>query len=70
MFRGWEVQTQKIAIPMNISSKNLFTKNDQVYTHYIDLVEALIRHLKLRLACRELRSSCTTCKSYRELLTL
>ena len=66
MFGGWEVQTQKTTITMNIFSKNSFRKNDLLCKDYINLVEAKIRHQKLRLTCRELRKSCTTCKSYRE----
>ena len=43
MFRGWEVQTQKITIKMiYISSKNLSTKIGLVDTHYMRLVEAII----------------------------
>ena len=34
---------------MNISFTNLFTKNDLVNTYYINLVETIIRHQKLRL---------------------
>ena len=54
IFRGWEVQTQKITITIiYISLKNLLTKNDLAYKYYINLVEAIIRHQKLRPTCRE-----------------
>ena len=54
IFRGWEVQTQKITITIiYISLKNLLTKNDLAYKYYINLVEAIIRHQKLRPSCRE-----------------
>ena len=33
MFVGWEIQTQKITITINIFSKNLFTKNDLYILH-------------------------------------
>ena len=33
---------------MNVSSKTMFTKNDLLYTDYINVVEAIIRHQKLR----------------------
>ena len=36
--------------------------------YYINLVEAIIRHQKSRLTCRESLRSCTTCKNERELL--
>ena len=55
---------------MNISSKNLFTKNVLVYIYYINLVEAIIRYLKFCLTCSVLRSSWTADKSYKELLSL
>ena len=53
---------------MFLSFKNLVTKNVLAYTCYINLVEAIIRHQKLRLTRRVLRSSCTVCKSYSEFL--
>ena len=54
IFRGWEVQTQKITITIiYISLKNLLTKNDLAYKYYINLVEAIIRQQKLRPTCRE-----------------
>ena len=54
IFRGWEVQTQKITITIiYISLKNLLTKNDLAYKYYINLVEAIIRHQKLRPTCRK-----------------
>ena len=33
MFVGWEIQTQKIIITINIFSKNLFTKIDLYILH-------------------------------------
>ena len=33
MFVGWEIQTQKITITINIFSKNLFTKIDLYILH-------------------------------------
>ena len=36
----------------NVSFKNLFTKIDLTYTYYINLPEAIIRHLKLPLEKR------------------
>ena len=54
IFRGWKIQTQKIAITIiYISFKNLLTKNGLTYTYYINLDESIIRHQKLRLTCRE-----------------
>ena len=55
----------------NLNNKDLyffqkFTKNDLVYTYYINLVEATIRHQKLSLTCRELRSSCMECNSFQD----
>ena len=49
--------------------ENMLTKNDLAYKYYFNLVEAIIRHQKLHLTCRELRSSCTACTSNRQLLT-
>ena len=54
----------------NISSKTLFAKNDLVHICYINLIDAIIRHQRLRLTCTELRDSYLACKSYREYLTL
>ena len=49
------------------SFENLLTKEGR---YYINLLETIIRHHKLhRTTCPEVRSSCTTCTSYRELLT-
>ena len=70
MFQGWKVQTQKITTTMNISSKNLFTKSYLSCAYYINFVEAIIKHQKLRLTYRDSRSSSMACKNYRELLTL
>ena len=70
IFRGWEIETQKIAITIYISFKNLLTKNHLIYTYYINLVEAIISHQKLRPTCRKMRSSCTGFKNDRKLSTL
>ena len=37
----------------------MLTKSDLAYTYYFSLFDAIIRHQKLRLICRELPSSCT-----------
>ena len=44
------------------SSKNLFIKNHLVYTYYISLAEAIIRHQKLCLTYKVSSSSCTDVK--------
>ena len=50
--------------------KTFLQKNDLTYTYYyINLVEAIIRHQRLRLTCKESPRFCTTFKDQRELLT-
>ena len=36
--------------------------------YYFNIVEAIISHQKLRLTCRELRSSCTACTSIKAIV--
>ena len=59
---------QKISITIIYSSFLKFAYKNLAYTYYINLDEAMIRYKKLRLTCRELRSSCKAYKSCRDLL--
>ena len=45
---------QKIKITMTDISCEFIYKNYMTYTYYINLVEAIIRHQKFLLTCREL----------------
>ena len=63
---GLEVSTQKITLTIiHIPFENMLTKRwPGIYIlYYFILVEAIIRHQKLHLTCRELHSSCTACTS-------